>query len=30
VTDGAQRFARLGARFLGEAVAPADVEVVDL
>jgi glutamate racemase len=30
VTDGAARFARLGSRFLGEPVAPADVEVVDL
>jgi len=30
VTDGAARFARLGSRFLGEAVAASDVEVVDL
>jgi glutamate racemase len=30
VTDGAARFARLGSRFLGEPVALADVEVVDL
>jgi glutamate racemase len=30
VTDGAARFARLGSRFLGEPVAIADVEVVDL
>jgi glutamate racemase len=30
VTDGAARFARLGSRFLGESVALADVEVVDL
>jgi glutamate racemase len=30
VTDGAARFARLGARFLGEPVALTDVEVVDL
>jgi glutamate racemase len=30
VTDGPARFARLGARFLGEPVAAADVEVVDL
>jgi glutamate racemase len=30
VTDGAARFARLGSRFLGEAFAVGDVEVVDL
>jgi len=30
VTDGAARFARLGARFLGERFAASDVELVDL
>lgn len=30
VTDGAARFARLGPRFLGESVAAADVELIDL
>jgi glutamate racemase len=30
VTDGAARFARLGPRFLGEAFAASDVELVDL
>jgi len=30
VTDGAARFARLGARFLGETFTVGDVEVVDL
>lgn len=29
-TDGAQRFARVGSLFLGEAIKPADVEIVDL
>lgn len=29
-TDGADRFARVGSRFLGEQVRPADVELVDL
>ena len=29
-TDGAARFARVGAAFLGEAIAPEAVEVVDL
>jgi glutamate racemase len=29
-TDGADRFARVGSRFLGEAIKPADVEIVDL
>ena len=29
-TDGASRFARVGGRFLGEALGRADVEVVDL
>lgn len=29
-TDGADRFARVGARFLGEPITPADVEIVDL
>ncbi|MCC7257977.1 MAG: glutamate racemase [Gammaproteobacteria bacterium] len=29
-TDDAARFARVGARFLGEAIEPATVEVVDL
>jgi glutamate racemase len=29
-TDGADRFAAVGSRFLGEPIASADVEVVDL
>jgi glutamate racemase len=29
-TDGAERFARVGARFLGRHIAPAEVELVDL
>jgi glutamate racemase len=29
-TDGAKRFARVGGQFLGEPLAPADVELVDL
>jgi glutamate racemase len=29
-TDGAERFARVGSQFLGEAFAPGDVEIVDL
>jgi glutamate racemase len=29
-TDGPARFARLGARFLGEPLAAGDVELVDL
>jgi glutamate racemase len=29
-TDGADRFARVGARFLGEPLQPANVEIVDL
>jgi glutamate racemase len=29
-TDGADRFARVGSRFLGEALQPSDVELVDL
>jgi glutamate racemase len=29
-TDGAERFARVGSLFLGRAVAPADVELVDI
>lgn len=29
-TDGADRFARVGSRFLGETIDPADVEIVDL
>jgi glutamate racemase len=29
-TDGAQRFATVGSRFLGRAIAPADVELVDI
>jgi len=29
-TDGAERFARIGSRFLGESFAPGDVEIVDL
>jgi len=29
-TDGAERFARVGSLFLGEAIDPADVEIVDL
>ncbi len=29
-TDGAERFARVGSTFLGRALDPADVEVVDL
>jgi glutamate racemase len=29
-TDGADRFAAVGSRFLGETIRPADVEIVDL
>jgi glutamate racemase len=29
-TDGAERFARVGSLFLGEAIRPGDVEIVDL
>lgn len=29
-TDGAERFARVGSRFLGEPLAPSDIEIVDL
>lgn len=29
-TDGAERFARVGSRFLGESIHPDEVEVVDL
>ena len=29
-TDGADRFARVGSRFLGETILPVDVEIVDL
>ena len=29
-TDGADRFARVGSRFLGETLQPSDVELVDL
>jgi len=29
-TDGPERFARVGATFLGRPIAPADVEIVDL
>jgi glutamate racemase len=29
-TDGAERFARVGSRFLGETLQPSDVELVDL
>jgi glutamate racemase len=29
-TDGAARFARVGSRFLGRAILPADVELIDL
>ena len=29
-TDGAQRFADVGSRFLGYAIDPDDVEIVDL
>jgi len=29
-TDGPERFARVGGMFLGRAIAPADVEIVDL
>jgi glutamate racemase len=29
-TDGVERFARVGSQFLGQAIAPADVELVDL
>ena len=29
-TDGAERFAKVGARFLGEPLAASDVEIVDL
>jgi hypothetical protein len=30
VTDGAARFARVSGVFLGEALRPEDVEVIDL
>ena len=29
-TDAAERFARVGSRFLGRAIAPEDVEIIDL
>jgi hypothetical protein len=29
-TDGAERFAKVGARFLGEPLSASDVEIVDL
>ena len=29
-TDGAERFARVGARFLGEEIEASDIEIVDL
>jgi len=29
-TDGAARFARVGARFFGESIDAADVELIDL
>lgn len=29
-TDGAERFAKIGSRFLGERIEPHDIEVVDL
>ncbi|MEZ5460121.1 MAG: glutamate racemase [Steroidobacteraceae bacterium] len=29
-TDGVERFARVGSRFLGEPIAPADVALIDL
>jgi glutamate racemase len=29
-TDGPERFARVGSRFLGESVSASDVELVDL
>jgi glutamate racemase len=29
-SDGAERFARIGGRFLARAIAPADVELIDL
>jgi hypothetical protein len=29
-TDGVERFAAIGSRFLGEAIDPADVELIDL
>ncbi|HEY4128603.1 MAG TPA: glutamate racemase [Gammaproteobacteria bacterium] len=29
-TDGPERFARVGSRFLGESLTPTDVEIVDL
>jgi glutamate racemase len=29
-TDGPERFARVGAVFLGQPLAPGDVEIVDL
>jgi hypothetical protein len=29
-TDGIERFARVGARFLGVSLRPADVQLVDL
>jgi glutamate racemase len=29
-TDGVERFARVGSRFLGEAILPADVTLIDL
>ena len=29
-TDGATRFARVGGQFLGQTLASADIEIVDL
>lgn len=29
-TDGPERFARVGSRFLGQTIAPSDVELIDL
>jgi glutamate racemase len=29
-TDGAERFARVGTRFLGQTLSPENVELVDL
>jgi glutamate racemase len=29
-TDGPERFARVGSRFLGQTLAPGDVELIDL
>jgi glutamate racemase len=29
-TDGPERFARVGGRFLGHSIEPADVELIDL